>query len=176
MKKVNGKYIRLTEDELKHLIAEEIQKLLEYKKPRKDLVNAAKNNIKELIKHWSIIRFYVENTTIKTTNINHWLGEVSSFIINISDVHLKDKMEKFETRRAAIAEGFEKAGVLNNPSLCERYLIQKLIKERIDYTKFPKAIEKISNDCFNSLPALIDIIARNDIYEIGEYLSNLEKV
>ena len=172
MKKVNGKYIRLTESDLKRIINEEITKLLEYKNPRKDLVNAAKNNVKELIKHWCVVKFYRE-TNLPTTNIDHWIGEIANFINNVADTHLKGKMDNFETRKTAIIEGFNKEGVLDNPSLCERYLVQKLMQERINCSKYVKSINIVAENCFNELPLIIDLIAKNDVYEINNYIDGL---
>lgn len=172
MKKVNWKYIRLTESELKRIINEEIEKVLEYKNPRRDLVNIAKNNVKELIKHWCVVKFY-KTAQLSTTNINHWIGEVANFMNNICDVHLKGKMDNFDTRKTAIIEGFNKEGVLDNPTLCERFLVQKLMEERIDCSKYRELIGAIAQNCFDELPSIIDIMARSDVYEINKYVNTL---
>lgn len=174
MKKVKDKYIRLTESELKRLISEEVEKLLEYKKPRRDLVNAAKNYAKELIKHWCVVKFYVV-THMETPDLGHWIGEVAKFMNNISDIRLKGDMDDYETRKTAITEGFEKAMVMDDPSLCERFLIQKLIEERVPYERYNKYIKYVSEFCFGELPRMIEIMAKGDVNEIGEYVKTFSK-
>lgn len=172
MKKINGKYIRLSESDLKRIVNEEVQKILEYKNPRRDLVDAAKNNIGQLIEHWCILKFY-RATQLPTTDLIHWASEVAKFMSNIGKIKLKGGMNDFATRKKAITEGLEKEGVLDDNTYCKRCLIYKLFKERVNRSNYEEVIDGVANDCFNEIPLIIDIIARYDIYEMEEYIEKL---
>ena len=167
MKKVNGKYIRLTETELKRLISEEVEKLLEYKNPRKNLVNAARNFVGGLVEHWAIIKFF-KKTNLPTTDIGHWTKEVAKFMSNIAKVHLKGDMDNFETRKKAIMEGFERNDALS-AEYCEEQLVFKLASEGVDASKHKETIKMVAEFYVDDVQRMIDILASGDAYEIGRY-------
>ena len=173
MKIIKGKIIRLTESELHAIIKEavtrELDYLMEYKAPRKDLVKAASNFCGQLLSHWCCIRFFTI-TNIPTTDIAHWRGEVIGAMNNIAKVHLKGNMDDFSTRKKAIEEGFEVYDLLTDPSNIYGISLEKLIGEGIDIDKYAKEIEQVNKECFEEIPKLIDMMARHDSREISLYV------
>ena len=172
MKKVHGKYIRLTEQDLRRIVQEQIQVILEYKQPRKKLVNAASNYVRPLVMHWCTIVFF-KKTGLETTNMNHWKSEVNNFMTNIATVTLKGSMENFETRRGAISEGFEEYDVVTDKNAIYRLCVAKLGNENVDVEGFEQEINETVDECFGEIQHIIDLMASGDTMKILKYVRGL---
>jgi hypothetical protein len=172
MKKVHGKYIRLTEQDLRRIVQEQIQVILEYKQPRKKLVNEASNYVCQLVMHWCAIRFF-KKTGLETSDINHWKSEVNSLMGAIACIKLKGTMNEFETRKCAIAEGFEDYDVLTDKNSIFNLCVAKLGCEDVDVEGFEQEINETVDECFGEIQHIIDLMASGDTMKILKYVRGL---
>ena len=108
MKKVHGKYIRLTEQELQRLIMQEVERkiplLLEYAIPRQEFIENAAHLIPQICENWCLIR-YSRLVNDNNENINHWKSELSAHMRNISSTKIK-KNNAVPSRVKCIKEAF----------------------------------------------------------------------
>lgn len=172
MKKVKGKYIRLTEEELKRIIKEEVGRelslIMEYALPRSKFIDNAFNLSQQIIENWCLVHYC---TIIGRTNTKeHWKSELYAHMDNVSKNTIK-KNNSLENRKKAFVEAFDYNDLFTTPDRIIRLTLRKFIKEHID-TKSEEYI-KCVNDCFNSVNDIIDVLADGDVYKIGEYIESI---
>lgn len=172
MKKVHGKYIRLTEQDLQRIVQEQIQVILEYKQPRKKLVKEASNHVCQLVMHWCAVRFF-EKSGLETTDMDHWRSEINGLMGAIACVKLKGSMNDFETRKCAIAEGFEDYDVLTDKNSIFDLCVAKLGCEDVDVERYMENVNETVDECFSEIQHIIDLMASGDTMKILKYVRGL---
>ena len=172
MKKNKGKYVRLTEDELKKLIKEEVNKqltlIVEYALPRSKFIDNAFNLSQQIIENWCLVHYCTITKRLETKE--HWKNELYAHMDNVSKNTIK-KNNSLENRKKAFIEAFDYNDLFTTPDRVVRLTLRKFIKENIDVKS--EEYNKCVNDCFNSINTIIDILSRGDVYEIGEYINSI---
>lgn len=172
MKKVKGKYIRLTEEELKGIIKEEVGKqlslIMEYALPRSKFIDNAFNLSQQIIENWCLVHYCT--ITNRTDTKKHWKDELFAHMDNVSKNTIK-KNNSFENRKKAFIEAFDYNDLFTSPERIVRLTLRKFMKEEID-TK-SEEYTKCVNDCFNSINDIIDALSDGDVHKIGEYIEGI---
>lgn len=173
MKKVKGKYIRLTEDELKQIIKEvvdnKISLIMEYAEPRKEFIKRVIGLGKQIIQNWCLIHCCTVTNEDVNRCKNHWKEELSSAIENIADISIKGN-DSFETRKKAIVEAFNELDLNQGISKIEKYTRIKFQKEGISNKDIKL---QVINDCFNNLGNIIDVLAKGYDENWLEYIETI---
>lgn len=172
MKKVKGKYIRLTEEELKGIIKEEVGKqlslIMEYALPRSKFIDNAFNLSQQIIENWCLVHYCT--ITNRTDTKKHWKNELFAHMDNVSKNTIK-KNNSLENRKKAFIEAFDYNDLFTSPERIVRLTLRKFMKEEID-TK-SEEYAKCVNDCFNSINDIIDALSDGDVHKIGEYIEGI---
>ena len=172
MKIVKNKYIRLTEDELKRVVKEEVRKelslIMEYALPRAKFIDNAFNLSQQIIENWCLVHYCT--ITNRTDTKKHWKNELFAHMDNVSKNTIK-KNNSLENRKKAFIEAFDYNDLFTSPERIVRLTLRKFIKEEID-TK-SEEYTKCVNDCFNSINDIIDALSDGDVYKIGEYIEGI---
>lgn len=172
MKKINGKYIRLTESELREVVKKEVNKqlsiILEYAIPRAKFIENAYNLSNQIIENWCLIHYCT--LTGRTDTKEHWKDELYAHMENVTRKVIK-KNNSYEVRLKAITEGFEWEDLLSGPDRISMLILRKFKKENIDTSS--KEYLQCIEDCFNSVNTIIDIMAKFNPSLIYEYIKTI---
>lgn len=172
MKTTKGKYVRLTEAQLKHLIETEVQKvvhnLMEYAHPRAKYVENVSNLAKQIIENWCLVHYctIVGRTELK----EHWQTELYAHMSNIGQDSIKGN-KSLETKRKAIIEGFDVRDLFNGQDKIFDIIYKKFSLEGIDVKS--KEVVQTINDCVNSLDTIIDEIADYGAVKLDDYINSI---
>lgn len=172
MKRVKGKYIRLTEERLNQIVKEAVEKhlemILEYAIPRKDFVNNTAHLVGQILENWCLTHYC--KLSGRTEAKEHWMMELLTHMMNIGDDSIKGN-DSYESRVKAICEGFAKKDIPSNPERIRKLIATKLILERID-PKDPLIIQCVE-DCHNAIETIISHIATGDSEAAWEYIKTV---
>lgn len=172
MKIIKGKYIRLTEEELKGIIKEEVGKqlslVMEYALPRSKFIDNAFNLSQQIIENWCLVHYCT--VTNRTDTKKHWKDELFAHMDNVSKNTIK-KNNSLENRKKAFTEAFDYNDLFTSSDRIVRLTLRKFMNEGID-TKSEEYL-KCVNDCFNSINDIIDVLSDGDVYKIGEYIDSI---
>lgn len=172
MKKINGKYIRLSESELKEIVKNEVTKqlsmILEYAIPRSKFIENAYNLSSQIIENWCLVHYctIVGRTETKT----HWRDELYSHMDNVSRDTIKSN-NSYEVRAKALTEAFEWNDLFSGSDRIIRLTSRKFNKENINIES--KEYFQCMEDCFNSIGDIIDVMAKFDPLEIEKYIETI---
>lgn len=172
MKKIKGKYIRVTESQLQEIVKNEVNKqlsvLLEYAIPRSKFVENAYNMSDQIIENWCLAHYCT--ITGRSQLKEHWKGELYVHMNNVSKKVIKAN-NTYDIRLKAITEGFDWNNLFDGAERINRLICVKFKTEGIDMTT--KEYEQCVGDCFNSLQEIIDVMARFDPLSIEEYIGKI---
>ena len=172
MKRIKGKYIRLTEQQLNQIVKEAVERhvnmLMEYAIPRAKFIDNVGNLTTQMLENWCLVHYCT--LTGRTMTKDHWKKELYAHMTNIGKKAIKGN-NSCENRINAITEGFSQMDV---PTTVERidFLIgDKFIMEDIDIedTVYAKCLE----DCNNSIPSMINVLADGYYKNIKEYIETI---
>ena len=178
MKKVKGKYIRLTEEQLNKIVHDAVEKrlsiLMEYAIPRSKFVENAFNMSSQIIENWCLVHYCT--LTGRTTTKDHWKRELNTHMVNASKQHIK-KNNSYDIRLKAIEEGFEWNDIPTTPDRVYELVINKFIDEGIvtteAYDKPDESVMKCAEDCHTNIPIVISLIAQDKRLEILKYIETI---
>lgn len=172
MKKINGKYIRLTENELKEIVKNEVKRqlsiIMEYAIPRSKFIENAYNLSQQIIENWCLIHYctIIERTETK----EHWKTELYAHMNNVSRSIIKAN-NSYETRLKALKEAFDWNDLYDSEERVSRIISGKFKIEKIptNTSEYLKCV----NDCFNSIDAIVDVMAKFDPSLIEDYIETI---
>ena len=172
MKKVKGKYIRVTEEQLNSIIKESVEKqlklIMEYAEPRRKFVEHVANLSYQIIENWCLVHYC---TIInRTQSKEHWQKELLTHMGNLGTTSIK-KNDSVEVRQKAIEEGFNVRDIFESPQRINKIIGKKFIIEDIDYQS--DEVKKVCADCFDSLKDIINLIANFDPSETMGYIKSI---
>lgn len=174
MKKIKGKYIRLTEEQLNNIIKEQVEKnisriIAEYADPRKDVIKRLKNYFVQLVQNWCLVHLCTLTNTDINDCKNHWKNELWAILSKMSSFKLQGN-NSYESRIKAIETAESGEELLTDTEIIYGNVIAKFAKENItDET----IIEQVINDLIKSKNNIIHIIANFDKNEIKEYINKI---
>ena len=174
MKKVNGKYIRLTEAELHHLIKDEIKKviplILEYALPRQKFVENCFNLLQQICENWCLIR-YSRLIGDDNISINHWKSELKAHMKNISKTKIK-KNDSVPSRMSAISEAFDWSDLDKSERKVQKYIEIKFSKEGYRTDEHEPYVT-VWFDFKHEVKTLTILMANSNNNDIDEYVDSL---
>lgn len=170
MKKVKGKYIRLTEDELKQIIKESLNNLiLEYSMKRKDYFIRCVNLSQQIIENWCLVHYCtIINEDINRCK-NHWKKELFSHMATLSEIDLKDN-NSTESRIKVIQSAFEENDLITSKQILKK-IGKKFIIEGINLKD--ENISILIENCSKSINDIIYNIANYDLENLKEYINKI---
>ena len=172
MRKVKGKYIRLTEGQLHQIIKDEVDKriqtLIEYAIPRKNFVNKTYNLVQQIVENWCLIHYGTMVGGLSAQD--HWRKELLTHMSNIANDTIKGN-NSYESRVKAISEGFDMKDLPSSGERVRKLISAKLIIEVIDTNC--DEIVACSEDCNNAIGGIIEMIAENNLEKMWEYIQTL---
>ena len=174
MKKVNGKYIRLTEDELHRIVAKEVNRviplILEYAVPRNKFVNDTYDLLQQICENWCLIR-YSKLVNDESINANHWKSELKAYLKNIAQTKIK-KNNSVTSRMSAITQAFDWSDFDKSTRMISLVISAKFKKE--GYSSEDK--EPFITVCFDfkhEVKTLTILMANSNNDDIDEYVNAL---
>lgn len=174
MKKVNGKYIRLTEKQLNQLIKEQVDKsvnkiLQEYANPRKEVIKNLKNYFEQLIQNWCLVHY----CTLVNEDINnckhHWKNELWAILGKMGSFKLQGN-NSYGSRIKAIETAENGEELLSDVDVVYGNVRAKFAKENINNEEI---ICNVIDDLVKSKNDIIHVIANFDKNEIIEYINKI---
>lgn len=171
MKKVKNKYIRLTEEQLKSIIKECVQKELslitEYAIKRKEFKFRFFSLLPQIIQNWFLIHY----CTLSNTDVNkckeHWKTELYALLDTIADDDIKGN-NSYDSRFKAIMEVFAEKEYETNPKKILKTFTIKFNKEQIPFDK--EMFDTLIKDFIANMKNIADVIASKNI---EEYIENI---
>ena len=174
MKKVNGKYIRLTQDELHNIIREEIKKviplILEYAVPRNKFVNDTFDLLQQICENWCLVR-YSKLLNDNNINVNHWKSELKAHLKNVSQTKIK-KNNSVSSRMSAIMQAFDWSDLDKSTKQIKRYITSKLENEGYS-SEEKEPLITVYFDFKHEIKTLAILMANSNHKDIDEYVDSL---
>lgn len=174
MKKVNRKYIRLTENELHSIIREEINKviplILEYAVPRNKFVNDTFDLLGQICQNWCLIR-YSKLLGDNNINVNHWKSELKVHMKNIAQTKIK-KNNSVSSRVSALTQAFDWSDLDKSERKVQNYTLVKF-KEEGYKTNDHEPYITVWFNFKHEVKTLINLLANSNNDDIDEYVNSL---
>lgn len=172
MKKVKGKYIRLTEQDLNNIINEVVEKkinsLLEYYAiNRSRFKERILNQVQQIIENWCLVSF----CSLTNNDINrckeHWRNELGTALQNVARPELK-RNNSFEYRYKLIKSVFDEEDLCNDPNRILLLIRRKFTNEGIDYKS-----KEVKTVCDMFIDNIDDIIKSMADSSYNDYVETL---
>ena len=176
MKKVKGKYIRLTEEQLNKIIKENIDRSIkriisEYAEPRQKFINRIDNLLPQIVINWCLVHYCTITNEDVNRCKNHWRNELRSAIINACGKVLKGN-NSIESRKKAINEAIEYSELLTNPSMAFNIVADKFETENIQVKNNTNLTLTIQH-LIDNKDSIVEIMAINEYNNIIDYINNI---
>ena len=174
MKKVNRKYIRITESQLHKIIMEEVNKviplILEYAVPRNKFVDNVYDLLSQICENWCLIR-YSKLIGDDNINVNHWKSELKAHMKNIAQTKIK-KNDSTASRMGAISQAFDWSDFDKSERQVQKCIEQKFKDEgyRIDEHE---PYVRVWIDFKHEVKTLTMLMANSNNDDIDEYVNSL---
>lgn len=181
----------ISENDLKNIVKESIERLLDEKKTpldevissvlssnrplltemafkRKDYKDKIDNISAQIIENWCLIH-YCHISDTDNPAINHWKNELRGHLLTAARYNIKGT-DKWEDKEQAIREVWNDNDY-HFPNTIEYVIYNKFHKENLntDNEIFIKTI----SDCITSFNVLLHLISLGDIRELSDYVNNL---
>lgn len=172
MKRVKGKYIRLTEEQLNKIVKDSVEKqlalIMEYAEPRKRFVECAYNLSFQIAENWCLVRYctLIGREQTKT----HWKNELFAHMVNIASMKLKGN-NSTESRQKAFAEAWDRADFSNDAMSIYGRTVGKFVKENIDIKDENVIIS--CRDCHESSDTIVSLLANGNFDAIHDYIETI---
>jgi hypothetical protein len=174
MKKVNGKYIRLSENELHRIIREEVNRviplILEYALPRNKFVDNTFDLLEKICQNWCLIR-YSKLLGDNNVNVSHWKSELKAHMKNIAQTKIK-KNNSTASRMSAISQAFDWSDLDKSERQVQRYIEDKFTKEGYK-TDEQEPYVTVWFDFKHEVKTLTILMANSNNNDIDEYVNTL---
>lgn len=178
MKRIKGKYIRLTESQLNKLVDEAIEKhinkiITEYADPRKEVIKWLRGYFKQIAENWCLIKFCTLSGNDINQCKNHWRTELLNILSICGSFKLKGNND-YNHRIQVIEESESGQELLTDAKVINVHIRSKFIKENVEMNNDNKIIYF---QCIDELIAnkdiIIHLIANWDENEIKEYINKI---
>lgn len=172
MKKIKGKYIRLTEEQLNEIVKKAVEKhvsmLMEYAIPRSKFIDNVWHLARQIIENWCLVHYCT--LTNRTMTKEHWAKELRTHMTNIALTPIKGN-NSADARKKAIKEGFNVMELFNGTEVINNVIFQKFTDENIDVSS--KEYAQTVEDCFAELDKIIEVIASYTSANIIAYSNSI---
>lgn len=172
MKHAKGKYLRLTEQDLRKIVQEtvnrEIKVLLEYYAvSRSDFQRDVKNQIGQIAENWCLIHYCSLNNNSQTDCLEHWKDELKAACKNAAITKIKGN-DSVESRYKAIHKVFDDLELNSDVSIIDELIVDKFVKEQINTKN--TCYQQTLNDFMKSCDDICIALATR---KYREYVDNL---
>lgn len=172
MKVAKGKYIRLTENDLKAIVKEavnrELQYIMEYAMPRSKFIDKADGYLSVAFEHIFLVKFSRLSGGLKLEK--HWRDEVFTFLTNISKNKIK-KANEYDNRKKALTTAFEYNDLFSGYDGVKNLIEAKAIEENINLDS-KEAVAAIQY-CSECVPVLLELLSVNNVMDIKKFTDNI---
>lgn len=173
MKRIKGKYIRVTQEELNRLIESAVNKrvsdMLDAIIPRQNLVYEIGDMCVPILEYWYLVHYCTMTGKFQDKK-DDWKFSLIDLMDSVSKkVYIKGRSES--EKIAIIVDGF---GIKDVPSTLER--LNKIICPYDTFGKIDKTSQqhlKCIEDCHNEIPTIIQTCANMDYDNISRYVESI---
>lgn len=172
MKKIKGKYIRLTEEQLNQIVKNAVEKhvsmLMEYAIPRSKFVDDVWHLARQIIENWCLVHYCT--LTNRTMTKEHWAKELRTHMTNIALTPIKGN-NSADTRKKAIKEGLNVIELFKGPEIINNVIYQKFTDENINVKS--KEYMQTIEDCFAELDKIVEVMTSYTPVDITTYSTSI---
>ena len=168
------KVVRLTESQLKGIVAETVKQvlnekhlLMEMSYPRNVYKDKMDSELPQVFINWCLTRYRTITNTEQLKK--HWQGEFCDHMYTISRFSI-EKNDSEATRRKVLLEVLWEND-FDNPQFMTLTVCNKFIEENIDVkTEF---FQQTVEDCIANIGQIFDLILSRDVIRIARYAETI---
>ena len=168
--------LKLNEEQLRKIIRESIQQVLDWQNgdlllemafPRKVYKEKINDVLIQILINWCLVRYctLANRETVKS----HWQGELRGHLLTASRLAIR-KNDSAETRLKVLNEVWGDND-FSNPHYLNMAVCNKFLKEHIDIKS--TEYEQTIIDCISDIQNIFDVILTRDIYVIRKYIETI---